>query len=169
MRHRNGDGCEPDNQRELSDHGAYVARREQKMACASILSKLNWKRLLRKLKKDELILFKLHYLEQNSPSEIAVLLNEDREEVERKINRLRNKIKSRARAMVKGTRLEKALDQLGILSPNKVEQNKKKVTKKKPRASAKRANAGQKAASASRLRGSRLESVLEKLGFRLAK
>src|ERR1041385_515300 len=106
MRHRNGNGREPDNQREFSDHGAYVARRERKMGCASILSKLDWKRLLRKLKKHELILFKLHYLEQNSPSEIAIRLSEDREEIERKINRLRNKIKSRARGMVKGTLLE---------------------------------------------------------------
>jgi len=160
MQYQGGDRSEPDNQRELSDHGAEVARRDQKMDCGKILSDLDWKRLLRSLSKKERYLFKLYYLEQNSPAEIAGLLAEDGEEVERKVNRLRNKIKARARAMVKGTPLEKALNQASILSSDK-------VAKKELRASAKRATATKKASSSDRAKETRLNQVLQKLGFRL--
>jgi hypothetical protein len=128
------------------------------MDCWRILSKLDWKALLRKLNKDELALFKLSYLEQNSIPEIASLLGRDNEKVAREVNKLKAKVRSRARAQVKGKPLEKDLIRLGFLPPEKVD-------KKRPPGSGKRAAVNKP--SAGRAKGTRLEEVLASWGFRL--
>ncbi len=78
----------------------------------------------------------------------------------REVNKLKAKIRARARIQVKGTPLEKDLIRLGFLAPEK-------VGGKNPPASGKRADMNQRSASARRANGTRLKEVLASWGFQL--
>jgi DNA-binding CsgD family transcriptional regulator len=107
---------EPDR----SDNGKAKEQLDRKVDCQDILRQLPWPVLFSKLTKDEKTLARLFYFKQKSKSEIARILGKDDEEVDWDLNSLRNKIRSRAEVIVRGTPLEDALVKLGVLPAKQV-------------------------------------------------